>query len=104
MIILEIDNKSITHRPDMWGHRGFAREIAAILNLPLKHLDLFLQRKPINQQPTEVTPLPSNPFTITNQAPNACKNIAEHYQTMYHILRRCCGWLPDLMRVKCATY
>ncbi|MBN2267471.1 MAG: phenylalanine--tRNA ligase subunit beta [Candidatus Babeliaceae bacterium] len=29
-VILEIDNKSLTNRPDLWGHRGFAREIAAI--------------------------------------------------------------------------
>src|SRR5215471_4376483 len=28
--IIEIDNKSITHRPDLWGHHGMAREIAAI--------------------------------------------------------------------------
>ncbi len=37
--IIEIDNKSINHRPDLWGHRGFAREIAAILNYPLKSID-----------------------------------------------------------------
>ncbi|MGB9458313.1 MAG: phenylalanine--tRNA ligase subunit beta [Bryobacteraceae bacterium] len=29
--IIEIDNKSITHRPDLWGHIGMAREVAAIL-------------------------------------------------------------------------
>ncbi|MDW8130842.1 MAG: phenylalanine--tRNA ligase subunit beta [Bryobacterales bacterium] len=28
--ILEIDNKSLTHRPDLWGHLGLAREVAAI--------------------------------------------------------------------------
>jgi phenylalanyl-tRNA synthetase beta chain len=28
--IFEIDNKSITNRPDLWGHYGFAREIAAL--------------------------------------------------------------------------
>jgi phenylalanyl-tRNA synthetase beta chain len=33
--IIEIDNKSITHRPDLWGHYGMAREVAAILGLPL---------------------------------------------------------------------
>jgi phenylalanyl-tRNA synthetase beta chain len=33
--IIEIDNKSITHRPDLWGHHGMAREVAAILALPL---------------------------------------------------------------------
>ena len=34
-IILEIDNKSMTNRPDLWGHYGIAREIAAIYDLPL---------------------------------------------------------------------
>ncbi len=34
--IIEIDNKSITHRPDLWGHHGMAREVAAILGLKLK--------------------------------------------------------------------
>ncbi|MFQ5501689.1 MAG: phenylalanine--tRNA ligase subunit beta [Phycisphaerae bacterium] len=34
--LIEIDNKSITHRPDCWGHYGIAREIAAILKTPLK--------------------------------------------------------------------
>ena len=29
--VIEIDNKSITHRPDLWGHFGMAREVAAIL-------------------------------------------------------------------------
>jgi phenylalanyl-tRNA synthetase beta chain len=28
--IIDIDNKSITHRPDLWGHLGMAREVAAI--------------------------------------------------------------------------
>ncbi len=28
--IIEIDNKSLTHRPDLWGHIGMAREVAAI--------------------------------------------------------------------------
>lgn len=33
--IFTIDNKSITHRPDLWSHRGVAREIAALLQLSL---------------------------------------------------------------------
>jgi phenylalanyl-tRNA synthetase beta chain len=36
--ILDIDNKSINHRPDLWGHRGIAREIAALLDLPMVDL------------------------------------------------------------------
>lgn len=34
--VIEIDNKSITHRPDLWGHYGVARELAAIYDRPLK--------------------------------------------------------------------
>lgn len=33
---IEIDNKSITHRPDLWGHHGMAREVAAITGARLK--------------------------------------------------------------------
>ena len=36
--ILEIDNKSLTNRPDLWGHYGMARELAAIYRTPLKDL------------------------------------------------------------------
>lgn len=38
--VFDIDNKSLTHRPDLWGHYGFAREVAAIYSLPLKPLAL----------------------------------------------------------------
>ncbi|MCB1179556.1 MAG: phenylalanine--tRNA ligase subunit beta [Leptospiraceae bacterium] len=34
--IFVIDNKSITHRPDLWSHFGFARELAAQLDLVIK--------------------------------------------------------------------
>jgi phenylalanyl-tRNA synthetase beta chain len=34
--IIEVDNKSITHRPDLWGHYGIAREIAAMYGTALK--------------------------------------------------------------------
>lgn len=40
-IILEIDNKSMTNRPDLWGHYGIAREISALYDLPLAELTPF---------------------------------------------------------------
>ena len=40
-IILEIDNKSMTNRPDLWGHYGLAREIAALYDLPMKEFPHF---------------------------------------------------------------
>ncbi len=38
--VFEIDNKSLTNRPDLWGHYGIAREIACIFNKELKPLEL----------------------------------------------------------------
>ena len=40
-VILEIDNKSMTNRPDLWGHYGIAREIAALYDLPLAEIKPF---------------------------------------------------------------
>ena len=40
-IILEIDNKSMTSRPDLWGHYGIAREIAALYDLPMTQFPHF---------------------------------------------------------------
>lgn len=46
-IILEIDNKSMTNRPDLWGHYGIAREIAALYDLPLKAFKPFVTAAPV---------------------------------------------------------
>ena len=37
-IVFEVDNKSLTNRPDLWGHYGIAREIAALAGRELKPL------------------------------------------------------------------
>jgi len=47
--IIEVDNKSLTHRPDLWGHHGMAREVAAITHRMLRDpvkLDLLPEGKP----------------------------------------------------------
>ena len=51
--IIEIDNKSITHRPDLWGHHGLAREIAAIVDGRL--------RDPVKP---ELVPLGASPIGV----------------------------------------
>jgi len=35
-VIIELDNKSITHRPDLWNHYGVARELSVIYESKLK--------------------------------------------------------------------
>ncbi len=85
--ILDVDNKSITHRPDMWGHRGFAREIAAILDLPMKPLEGFLASSSANAallndyNVYEHTSKPdaAQPFKITIQDPELCSRFAGMY-------------------------
>ena len=63
--IVEIDNKSITHRPDLWGHFGMAREVAAILRHPL--------RDPVKPSliPGEPAPIPS-PIKVAIEDLNLC--------------------------------
>ncbi|MFZ5352205.1 MAG: phenylalanine--tRNA ligase subunit beta [Bacillota bacterium] len=39
--ILDIDNKSLTNRPDLWCHYGFAREISAITGRQLRLPELI---------------------------------------------------------------
>ncbi len=51
-IILEIDNKSMTNRPDLWGHYGMAREIAALYDLELKKLKPYTL--PVGIKPFDV--------------------------------------------------
>lgn len=46
--IIEIENKSLSNRPDLWGHYGFARELACIFDrklLPLETVDLSAYAK-----------------------------------------------------------
>ncbi len=38
--IFEVDNKSLTNRPDLWGHYGIAREVAALTGRELQPLKL----------------------------------------------------------------
>lgn len=59
--VLEIDNKSLSNRPDLWGHYGIARELAAIYDVPLKKLDVT---------PIDTSSLP--PYQVEIQDTNKC--------------------------------
>lgn len=58
--VFEVDNKSLTNRPDLWGHYGIARELSAIYDLELKPLDKFVAPElplyPIEIEDTEKCP------------------------------------------------
>lgn len=38
-IVIDVENKSLTHRPDCFGLIGFAREVAGILGLPFPEIE-----------------------------------------------------------------
>ena len=52
--ILEIDNKSLSNRPDLWGHYGIARELSAIYNVPLKELPIYELDKTLPKYNVEI--------------------------------------------------
>ncbi|HLJ16431.1 MAG TPA: phenylalanine--tRNA ligase subunit beta [Bryobacteraceae bacterium] len=52
--IVEIDNKSLTHRPDLWGHYGMAREVAAITGRTLRD-PVALDRLPKGSAPVGIS-------------------------------------------------
>ncbi|MCH2101960.1 MAG: phenylalanine--tRNA ligase subunit beta [Planctomycetes bacterium] len=65
--VIELDNKSLTHRPDLWGHYGFARELAAILGRELRPMELA-------EVAQEVAPSePDGRFTIRIEDANSCR-------------------------------
>jgi phenylalanyl-tRNA synthetase beta chain len=77
--IFEVDNKSINHRPDLWGHRGFAREIAAILDLHLKPLDIFCADLKIEEYGLEAAKTKDFPFSIAIEDRQAIDRFAGLY-------------------------
>jgi phenylalanyl-tRNA synthetase beta chain len=78
--ILDIDNKSITNRPDMWCHRGVAREIAALLKLSLKPMESFIIPKAVRHY-KELTcyATTDNPFTVSIKDESVVKRYCSLY-------------------------
>ena len=100
--IFDVDNKSITNRPDMWGHRGVAREIAALLKLPLKPLNDFLQQKAINYcQGLHAEHELDNPFAVTVEDPLVVKQYASLYCTNIQPISSVISMIFALSRVDC---
>lgn len=53
--VVTFDNKALTHRPDLWGHRGFAREVAVLYGLELLPEEYIFAQKGIRSF-TQTTP------------------------------------------------
>ena len=66
-VILEVDNKSLSNRPDLWGHFGVARELAAIYKVPFNELREELPEG-----------LPEYPVVI--EEPDRCNKFPDHIE------------------------
>ena len=53
-VLIEVDNKSLTNRPDLWGHYGIAREFATIFKRDLRSLQLEDLNKYNNLTPIDI--------------------------------------------------
>ena len=77
--IVIVDNKSINHRPDLWGHRGIAREIAAYMNYPLKPWNQVVQNTVACIQSEKAYAGDAKSFGMEIQEPHAIYKVAGWY-------------------------
>lgn len=73
--IITLDNKAITHRPDLWGHRGFAREVAALFNYTLRAEDAIAALLPIRHHVDNAPASKEFPFELAIDT-IACRRLA----------------------------
>ena len=77
--IFEIDNKSMTHRPDLWGHRGMAREVATLLDLKMLPDEKFLKEMPVVEHDSSCGPTSGDPFSVSIVDKERCKKFSYSY-------------------------
>lgn len=87
--IITIGNTSITHRPDLWSHRGFAREVAALLGCCLLDEKHFLTDYPASNDTTQKKANNSGALHIALEARECTRLSALYIQQI--------EWRPSLL-------
>ncbi len=64
-VIIDLENKMFTHRPDCFGHMGINREIAGIYEIPFKSPDWYKSNSTISVQTDD-----SFSLRVTNEIPS----------------------------------
>ena len=90
--LLHIDNKALTHRPDLWGHRGFAREVAALLQKELIPEDHLLASVTIKHYDHQAPAGASHPWTVEIDTSRVCRRLAVLYMPSIN-------YQPSLLRM-----
>ena len=77
--VVDVDNKSINHRPDLWGHRGIAGEVAAFMGWQLKPLDAMLAKVEQVDYATKSIAQENQSLTVEIKDVVACPRVAALY-------------------------
>jgi len=75
--IFEIDNAAVSHRPDLWGHQGWAREIAALLSVPFQDHE-YQKALPGNCTEQYFSDLPPSSIATELCSQNICMRIEKN--------------------------
>lgn len=85
-VVIDIDNKTLTHRPDLWSHYGFAREFSVIFNQELKPYEVNVE-----------IPSSGEDFPIEIEEPSICSRytglIIENIE-----VKESPGWLKSKLK------
>ncbi len=73
--IVTIDNQVISHRPDLWSHRGFAREVAVLFGLRLRPEEDLVASLPIRHFGQRSVATDTLPFEIALEG-TYCRRLA----------------------------
>lgn len=101
--IFEIDNNAIAHRPDLWSHRGFAREIAAIYGFSLKPLESLIHQIKVITDPESVNATVDSPFSITIENQSICSRFSGLYIKSIQSKKTTLGMAARLSLVDCKS-
>lgn len=77
--IIDVDNKSINHRPDLWGHRGIAGEVAAFMGWQLKPVESMLAKIEEITALDAMTAGNQHALNLRIENPQSCARIAALY-------------------------
>ena len=99
--IITVENKALTHRPDMWGHRGVAREIAALLRKSLLSEELLLATQSIKHYGNFAPASDRNPFSMSLENEGGGKRLAGLYIPQIKSMPSLLWYAHRLARVDC---
>lgn len=98
--IITVGNTSITHRPDLWCHRGFAREIALLLDCQLIDEKHFLTEYPIKYSKKIEDKAAQNGMSLVRET-DKCNRISGLYIAQIDNKPSLLSMAHRLLRVDC---